>query len=432
MSKMYLAMLQDWCALQFHRVWRRGLMRSGMVTGLILAVLVGVLSFAYRERGRGNLHKLEAKIATDRQEAPVSLPGGQEAIKLTRMRLMGGTMPEFLSVTMLPGRGMNVLQVVAYIPGKGEVNLLASPSVEGAESAMTGTGEDADGKASLTMGGAFEVPWAGRIEGVASQVAGGRVSAVWRGHTMTLPGSAEAVAHDGLLLANAADSADTTALPDGGQAQAVFHAGDFRAHWPSKTDVTVTVLLGSQWIELTVVMRNTGDAAEPVGIGWHPRFAIFDGNREQLRLRLPGEMREEVRDRESGLPTGVLLPVNGTPYDFTGRGGAALGKMDLDDSFVALHRDLMDNSSVAELSDPANDYGIRLTALSPTIKAFRVVAPADADYVSIGPQFNYDDPFGREWSKDTDTGMVVLQPGQSTQWEVRLELYSLAGNQNAK
>ena len=85
---------------------------------------------------------------------------------------------------------------------------------------------------------------------------------------------------------------------------------------------------------------------------------------------------------------------------------------------------------MAELSDPANDYGVRLTALSPTIKAMRVVAPADADYVSIGPQFNYDDPFGREWSNDTDTGMVVLQPGQSTQWEVRLELFSLAGNQN--
>ena len=121
-------------------------MRSGMVTGLILAVLVGVLSFAYRERGRGNLHKLEAKIATDRTDVAVPLPGGQEAIELTRMRLMGGTMPEFLSVTMLPGRGMNVLQITAYIPGKGEVNLLASPSIEGAESAMTGTGEDADGQ----------------------------------------------------------------------------------------------------------------------------------------------------------------------------------------------------------------------------------------------------------------------------------------------
>jgi galactose mutarotase-like enzyme len=402
-----------------------------MVTGLILAVLVGGLGFAIRERGRGNIRRLKAKIETDRPIVPVPLPGGQEAIELTRMRLMGGTMPEFLSVTMLPGRGMNVLQIKAYIPGKGEVNLLASPPVEGAESAMTGAGEDADGKASLTMGGAFEVPWAGRIGGVASQVAG-RVSAMWRAHTMTLPGGAQGVAHDGLLLANAADSADTTALPDGGQAQAVFHAGDFGAHWPSKTDVTVTVLLGSQWIELTVVARNTGDAAEPVGIGWHPRFTIFDGNREQLRLRLPVAMREEVHDRESGLPTGVLLPVNGTSYDFTMRGGAALGKMDLDDSFAALHRDLMDNSSVAELSDPANDYGVRLKALSPTIKAFRVIAPADANYVSIVPQFNYDDPFGREWSKDTDTGMVVLQPGQSTQWEVRLELYSLAGNQNAK
>jgi hypothetical protein len=41
-------------------------------------------------------------------------------------------MPEFLSVTLLPGRGMNVLQITAYIPGKGEVNLLASPSIEGA------------------------------------------------------------------------------------------------------------------------------------------------------------------------------------------------------------------------------------------------------------------------------------------------------------
>ena len=181
-----------------------------------------------------------------------------------------------------------------------------------------------------------------------------------------------------------------------------------------------------------MVARNTGDAPEPVGIGWHPRFTIFDGNREQLRLRLPGEMREEVGDRESGLPTGVLLPVNGTAYDFTMRGGAALGKMDLDDSFVALHRDLLDNTAVAEPSDPANDYGVRLTALSPTIKAFRVIAPVDAEYVSIGPQFNYDDPFGREWSNGTDTGMVVLQPGQSTQWEIRLELFSLAGNQNAR
>jgi galactose mutarotase-like enzyme len=426
MSTIYLELVERWFASLFQRVWRRGLMRSGMVTGLILAVLVGGLSVAYRERGRGKIYRLKAKISTDRQDAPVPRPGGQEAIVLTRIRLTGGSIPEFLSVTMLPGRGMNVLQIGAYIPGKGDVNLIASPPVEAAASAMTGTGKDVDGQASLTMGGAFEAPWAGRMWGVPTQTEG-RVSVAWRGHTMTLPGSAEGVARDGLLLAQGASSAGTTVLPDGGQAQAVFHARDYGAHWPSKTDLTMTVLLGSQWIEMTMVVRNTGDVAEPVGIGWHPRFAIFDGNREQLRVHLPAEKREEVRDRASGLPTGVLLPVAGTPYDFTIRGGVALGKMDLNDSFTVLRRELLDNAAIAELSDPTNDYGLRLTALSPAIKAFRVDAPADADYVSIGPQFNLDDPFGREWGDD-DTGMVVLQPGQSTQWKVRLELYSLADN----
>jgi galactose mutarotase-like enzyme len=174
--------------------------------------------------------------------------------------------------------------------------------------------------------------------------------------------------------------------------------------------------------------RNMGDVAEPVGIGWRPRFAIFDENREQLRLHLPAEKREEVRDRARGMPTGVLLPVAGTSYDFTMRGGVALGKMDLEDNFTALHRELLDNSAIAELSDPTNDYGLRITAMSPTIKAFRVNAPADADYVSIGPQYNLDDPLGQEWGKLDDTGMVVLQPGQTTQWKVRLELYSLSGN----
>jgi hypothetical protein len=45
--------------------------------------------------------------------------------------------------------------------------------------------------------------------------------------------------------------------------------------------------------------------------------------------------------------------------------------------------------------------------------------------VTIDPQFNFDDPFGKEWDKDQDTGMVVLQPGQTAQWKVRLELFPL-------
>jgi hypothetical protein len=162
---MYGEMVREWFAALFDRLWRRGLMRSGMVTALILLVLVAGLDVAYWERGRGNLHKLKAKIETERQEPTVPLPGGQEAVTLMRTRLEGGSAPEFLSATMLPGRGMNILQITAYIPGRGEVKLLASPSIEDADRAMSGKDDDAAGRASLTMGGAFETPWAGGIWG---------------------------------------------------------------------------------------------------------------------------------------------------------------------------------------------------------------------------------------------------------------------------
>ncbi|HEX9202259.1 MAG TPA: aldose 1-epimerase [Acidobacteriaceae bacterium] len=396
-------------------------MRSGLVTGLILAALVAVLAVAYRERGRGHYHKLKEKIVTQHQEAPIPRPGGQDAIVLTRSQMMGDSMPEFLSATMLPGRGMNVLQITAYIPGTGEVNLMASPSIEGAARAMTGVDADENGQASLAMGGAFEVPWADRIGGAASPSAHGSI--VWRGHAITVP----AAGNGGLMLAEAADAASTTALPDGGQAQAVFRAEDFGAHWQSKTEVTVTVLLSSRSVDLTVTAHNAGDVAEPVGIGWQPRFAILNGNRGELRLRIPGEKRTEMRDSGKRSPTGVLLPVADSPYDFTAPGGVRLGSMDLDDCFVVLHQGLLDSGPVAELSDPGRNYGLRLTALSSTIKAMHVLAPADGNFVSIEPQFNYPDPFGREWGKDVDTGMVMLQPGQSTQWKVRLELFSTSG-----
>jgi aldose 1-epimerase len=426
---MYLGMVRRWFSTLHLRFWRKGLMRSGMVTGLILAALVAGLGIAYRERGRGNLHKLTAKIVPPQVEVVVPRPGGKDPIQLTRARLMGDTAPEFLSVTMLPGRGMNMLQITAYVPGMGEVNLMASPPIEGAASAMTGTGADANGQASLAMGGAFEAPWADSIWGAPSSTAG-HVSTVWHGRPISLPsmdGTSGAVT-GGLILAAPADSATTTALPDGGQAIATFNPGNFGAHWPSKTRLTVTAMLTSRSLELTMVAQNTGDVAEPIGIGWHPQFAVLGGNRGQLRLRVPGEKRAEVRDREKGLPTGRLVPVAGTPYDYTMHGGVKLGTSDLDDCFVALRQDALDLGPVAELSDPANNYGLRLTALSSTIKAMRVVAPASGKFVSIEPQFNYPDPFGREWAKDTDTGIVILQPGQSTEWKVRLDLFSLASS----
>ena len=48
-------------------------------------------------------------------------------VVLQRPRSSDQSKPQFLEATVLPGRGMAVLQIKAYFPGKGEINLLNSP-----------------------------------------------------------------------------------------------------------------------------------------------------------------------------------------------------------------------------------------------------------------------------------------------------------------
>src|ERR1700761_241309 len=55
--------------------------------------------------------------------------GGKDVLTLKRAATGNGSKPEFLSVTLFPGRAMNMFQVTANLPGKGEVALMHSPSV---------------------------------------------------------------------------------------------------------------------------------------------------------------------------------------------------------------------------------------------------------------------------------------------------------------
>ncbi|HWW98939.1 MAG TPA: hypothetical protein VNY74_14635 [Edaphobacter sp.] len=429
---MYWTLLKQGVSQWRSRLWHAAVMRSGLLTFLVLVVVLAVLAFGWREHRLGQFSQLKKELKKRPVTDVTVRPGGQEVVQLQRSQIAGGNGPEFLSATLLPGRGMNVLQITAYLPQKGEVNLLASPTLEQAAKLLTGTGADVNGAMSLAMGAAIEMPWAGRISG-ASNPDEKNLSTMWRGTRLVLPtdakdsyGVAGAVAAGGLLLKQPSDSINTNVMPDGGEAQGTFHAGNFDGYWPSQTDVTTTVSLSGKALAVKIVARNTGTTAEPMGIGWHPRFAILNGHRAQMMLRLPEGLRVEVKDRRTGQLSGKLVPVEKTEYDFTGRAGAQLGALNLDDSFVHLRTGLMENGPMAELRDPENDYGLRITAMTSTIKAIRVYAPLDGSYISVEPQSNYDDPFGHQWEKDEDTGMVVLQPGQSMQWKIRLEIFSLS------
>ena len=108
----------------------------------------------------------------------------------------------------------------------------------------------------------------------------------------------------------------------------------------------------------------------------------------------------------------ALLAADGKPLDNTY----------LDDNFQDLKRDAS-GSATSTVTDPASKYGIRIRAESPEIKSIQVYSPPDKSFVAIEPQFNLPDPYGSEW-KAADGGMVVLKPGESTTWRVRLELFT--------
>ena len=174
--------------------------------------------------------------------APVQI-GGENVLTMTRKATSGGSNPEFLSVTLLPGRGMNMLQVTAAIPGKGEIPLLFSPSLADAAKVLTGEGKDAFGNASFSMGGAFLVPYPNRIIGEGSSD-GKSVVTHWRGHTLTLPANfpsknprGRVVAIHGLITKDQVEELQTQTTADGQTVTGVIHAKDFGGHWLSDTDL---------------------------------------------------------------------------------------------------------------------------------------------------------------------------------------------------
>ncbi len=66
------------------------------------------------------------QAATDNRAAqpPQTISiGGEPVVVLQRPKSSDNSKPQFLEAMIMPGRGMAVLQIKAYIPGKGEIEL---------------------------------------------------------------------------------------------------------------------------------------------------------------------------------------------------------------------------------------------------------------------------------------------------------------------
>src|SRR5579875_2564361 len=73
--------------------------------------------------------------------APAAAPqiNGQDVVTLQRKATQNGGAPEFLSATVIPGRGMNLFQITANLPGKGVTNIFFAPSLSEAQTKLSGS-----------------------------------------------------------------------------------------------------------------------------------------------------------------------------------------------------------------------------------------------------------------------------------------------------
>jgi aldose 1-epimerase len=289
-------------------------------------------------------------------------------------------------------------------------------------------GDDEFGNQVFKIGGAILLPFANRIRGNPS-ADGKTITATVAGKTVTLPANwsgknagAEKHSIHGLMRRSHFQHVILRSGAQDSAANATLHAGNFEDHWLSDTDVEVQTTLSHDAFQMTVTAKNVGSRELPMGIGWHPYFLLPSGDRRQVRLHLPSETRAIMNNYDDTFTTGKRVAVKGTPYDFSASGGQALGTQYLDDSYSNLIYGV-NRSSVSEIIDPAAKYGLRLVTVSPQIKSIQVYAPPDKNFVAIEPQLNLPDPYSSNWGS-VDTGMVLLEPGQSVSWQVRLELFT--------
>jgi galactose mutarotase-like enzyme len=323
-----------------------------------------------------------------------------------------------VEATVLPGRGFMLLQAVAQRPGGERLPLLHAPSLEAAAQELNGGPDDFAGNRSFAFGGALLAPFANRIRGrplaeareIETEIDGQtvRLPRNWGGRA---PG-AEAYAMHGLMLARGFSYEQL------GDSAVRGRLKGFGPSWPGELEVTVEWRLRSGGLDLRLAAQNVGDRPTRFGAGWHPYFRLSGGDRREARLRLPARLRAEVNNYDEVLPTGRLLEVAGTPYDF--QDGRALGDLYLDDCFTGLAPGPVE----LELKDPGAGLGLRITTQAPPVQAVQVYAPPDEPFVVIEPQFNLADPFGGEWPEGLDTGMARLAAGEAATYQVSVSLSS--------
>jgi aldose 1-epimerase len=105
--------------------------------------------------------------------------------------------------------------------------------------------------------------------------------------------------------------------------------------YPFASEIQMAYHLGSLGLTVTTTVTNRDSVPLPFGVGYHPYLAVGTATIEGAKLEVPAKSYVAVDDRQ--LPTGEILPLAGSPLDFSAR--KSLSGHELDVTYTDLMRD---------------------------------------------------------------------------------------------
>lgn len=184
------------------------------------------------------------------------------------------------------------------------------------------------------------------------------------------------------------------------------HASDARLEyrhaggaWRWAYRATQRFALTPSSLTVELALCNEGDHAMPAGLGWHPYFS------RTPRTTLTAEVGAMWQTDDEMLPT-TLGPAPGL-----GR-GLGTDAVALDNGFVGWRRR-------AEIRWPERRARIVMTA-EPPLDCLVVYTPPGRPFLCVEPVSHVTDAFNLAEAGRTDTGMQVIEPGETLRAAVTL------------
>ena len=341
----------------------RGFGRSGWATAIVIGVLLLGFGVVWRAHQRAKFHELTAPVIPQTTSAP--MPGGQEAILLSRVALANNAEPEFVSATVLPGIGMQLLQATVAGPDQPAQDLFLSPPLSDA--------------ARMPVTAVRSAPFHLHV-GM---------------HHLQ-----EKSASDDLIAFAPASDAQNQTLVDGGQA-----TGTFEGTEKAGVSATVEITLSGRQIDLIARATNSTDENRFVAFDWSPRFLAPNNNLDQLGLAIPSR-------RPAGTVAGASSPDKAS--GFSVGDGQPVGQRALDMRFSDLGHDFLSDGTYVRLQDD-DRFVLRILGMGDSLRS--VHATSDPSSHSLLLILSSMDTVAEPDQRDQ-----TLRPHQTMQWHLRMDV----------